>query len=191
MRVRDIKEGMKVRVKTNAMALTTSASPCWTVRSLQLEKLQGKIGTVLRVDIDKTIMVLIDGEHRDDWSWFDAVHLEADTDVECVDVIIPIALTRKEELARIINEAVAVIAASRKELDGLDNIFSCDEIRGGVAKDGVYSISGTKSMCLVINKVAFFVSGHISGGSTYDLLDTSWASNKFTLSTLKPFITFK
>lgn len=200
MRVRDIKESMKVRVKNNACALTTTASPCWNVGSDGLKELQGKIGTVLLVDTDKTIKVLIDGEHRDDWSWFDAVHLEAIADEISIDVIATEPeqpLTRKEELERSINEAIEteakaikVVAAARAELSLLNNIISCAAIRGGEAKDGVYSISNSKAKCVVLNKVALYIpSGAIS--NKYELLDDSWRSNTFTLTTLKLVIGFK
>lgn len=182
MRLRDIKVGMIVRVKLNALALTTDADKCWNVGSKGLTKLQGKSGTVVSINTDNTIEVELEDVGMDSSS-FSPVHLEVS------EVKVSVTLTRKEELERIINESIANEAKARQELKLLNTTFTCEEIRNGTAKDGVYSISGTKAMCLVMNKVAMF-----APSSTYDvldLLDSSWRSNTFTLTSLKPSITFK
>lgn len=187
MRLRDIKVGMMVRVKDNAVELTTSASTCYHVDSPYLKSLQGLTGEVRKIDSDKTIKIFIDDEYSAEW--FDPIHLEAVTDEVVVTKVVTEPLTRKEELERIINESIANEAKARQELKLLNTTFSCEAIRNGEVMDGVYSISNTKSMCLVLNKVAFYISA-----STFEmpaLLDGSWRSNTFTLTALKPSITFK
>lgn len=190
MRFRDIKFGMAVRVKSNANALTTDASNSFFKDSSNLISLQGKSGNVNDIDDeDNTIRVSIDNDNGMSSTWFDAIHLEA-VEKASVDVkpVVKPTLTRKEELAKLITDLETQRDTARKELKELDSTFSDKDMHDGKRKDGVYSIADTKAMCLVIAGLPIFVK---EGQTVEKLCDSSWYGYKFTLTTLKPVITFK
>lgn len=188
MRFRDIKEGMEVRVKNNAESLTEEDSRCFCADDdSELKELQGKIGTVEYVDNgDNTIKVYID----DNGSWyFDPIHLESVKVVEVIPLSVAtiVASLNKEDLELTIVELNAKLATAIEELKTLKNIFSIKDMFSSEREDGVYSISGTTSKCIITDGVPLFVSS-----SCIEPLDAdAWDSDKFTLTTLQPRVTFE
>jgi hypothetical protein len=187
MRFRDIKVGQEVRVKNNAEALTKEDSRCFSVDDdSELKELQGKIGTVEYVDNgDKTIKVHFDDTHSYSW-YFDSIHLEPVPEIP-VSVATIVSSLNKEDLELTIAELNAKLATAIEELKTLKNIFSIKDMFSSEREDGVYSISGTTSKCIITDGVPLFVSS-----SCIEPLDAyAWDSDKFTLTTLQPRVTFE
>lgn len=185
MKFEDFKVGMRVRIKDNADSLTEVGSNTFNECDDELQYMQGMSGTVLVVCKDKTIQVDVDEDENTTW-WFDPIHLEAFVE-EVPDTVT--APTRKDELEGIIADLQVKQDAARKELKDIALTFSHTDIFSGTMQDGVYSISGTVSKCLVIAGQPFYVSDF--NGNTQPLDRNGWKSNRFTLTNLKAMTTFK
>lgn len=185
MRIRDIKVGMTVRVKANAHKLTKESSPCFCINSMALAKMQGKSGVVTLVDSDGTIKVKFEGNYC--YSWFDPIHLEKDIinplaeSVPLMKVVIT-AENRKANITKLKSE----LAAAVKDLETFNNKFSIENIFSGTIGDGVYTISGSNGKCVITKGVPLWVTSYI----IQPLDRRVWKDSTFTLTKMKPSITF-
>lgn len=183
MRLRDIKVGQKIRVKDNAQAFTKSGSFCFdSPTDYSLENLEGKTGTVIQIDADKTVKVSF--EVGSTW-YFDPVHLENVKEVTPEPVVKEIS--RNEELERAVTILKAQLATAVKELEDSKNTFKIADMFSREREHGVYDISGSTAKCIVtLDGEPLYVSG-----SVIEPLDKdSWDHADFTLTDLEPTVTF-
>lgn len=151
MRMREIKMGMHVRVKSNASKLTTLCSLWDQGNSGDLKQYEGDIAIVNQIDWnDNTVYLNFHDDSRSDWDntvWVGCGHVEKVSDL-LVEAVKP---TPQDNIAsaKLVVEALKTqLKDAEQKLEALENvirIYSYSDL-GCIAPSGIYQAQSPENI---------------------------------------------
>lgn len=203
MRMRDIKEGMHVRVKANASKLTTLCSLWDQGNADALEKYEGKIATVEQIDLDdNTVYLNFHDGSMSEWDntvWLGNGHVEKVSDL-MVDVVKPSPLDNIASAKLEVEALKTQLEVAEQKLEALENvirIYSYSDLESN-APSGVYQAQSAENIDDVYrfyvnasNEVFYITCGYMGREELERAEVRAWQDETFAKVEIELVVTFK